>query len=427
VKIGHAVTLAPFCGSTEFLYSDSLYIECQFGNQFYKPKVDEVYRYSCAETVLFDGTTTTNTTMDIPSATIMTDQSWQDDYFSDCVRTYPGPPSTAIFAGPMSAPQATAIAPAVISGSTAGNGGGGSVPDVVPRVVGDETSKEQEAPLGIIVGVPVAAVLILAIAILFRWKSPSHRTAGYHSGQGGGRDDDDRPQGQYMGHAPAFADTPPAPYATVQVLPAEAIIDIPSSAWTDRGGVLPKSLRQSPNDHDVPHGGCGAGNNRGASDGVVVGDGVVGDVDGKGDGPCTSSPGQQQHNVAVTFKDQAQSVVVDGHPMAGNSIFAPRMMAEERNAPAAASDGTRDAYQQPDNQMVAPVAAFKDYTQSMIRPESSATTTALEEEKGRPSATISSSGLSDSSTRGASDPSGIQPQKDDDHASASVGQHYLEL
>jgi hypothetical protein len=447
VKIGHAVNLGPFCGSAGFFYAQGLYVECQYGNQFYQPKVDEFYRYSCAETVLFDGTTTTTTTVDIPSATIMTDQSWQDDHFPECVRTMPWPPPTAATVAPSSAPQATAIA----------DGGGGSAPAIVPRGIGDDTSKKQEVPLGLIVGVSAGAVLFLAIAgavlvVLFCWKSPSareaqqqqkkdssrvkdatlserdfndasHQTAGYHSSQGGGGDD--RYQGQYLGHAPAFADAPsPAPYAMVQVLPAEAIIDIPASARTDRGGTLSKSLGQWTNDHDVPRG--GSGNNRRASNGVVV---VGGDGDGDGDGRyqySTSSPGQQQqHNVAVTFKDQARSVVVDGHPMAGNSIFAPRMMAKERNAPAA-SDSRRFAYQQQDNKMVAPVTTFKDYTQSMIRPESTASTTALEEENDRPSATFSSSGLSDANTRGSSDPSGIYPRNVNGRAAASVGQHDLE-
>jgi hypothetical protein len=175
------------------------------------------------------------------------------------------------------------------------------------------------------------------------------------------------------------------------------------------------------NDHDVPQGGGGGGggNNQRASDGIGGGDGRY--------RHSTSSPGQQQQDVSVTFKDQVRSMVVDGHPMAGNSIFAPRMMAEEHNAPAA-SDGRRYAYQQQHNKMVAPVAAFKDYTQSMIRPESTATTTTLEEENDRPStATFSSSGLSDTNTRGSSDPSGIYPRNDSGRAAASVGQHDLEL
>jgi hypothetical protein len=394
VRIGHAVNLGPFCDSTGFVYANSFYIECQNGNQFYQPEVNDRYRYSCAETVLFDGTTTTTTTMDIPSATIMTDQSWQDDYLADCVRTKPRPPPTAVTATPSSAPQVTAIAD-----------GGGSAPAIIPRGTGDDTSKEQEVPLGLIVGVSVGAVLFLAIAgavlvVLFCWKSPtareaqqqqkkdssrvndttlserdindaSHQTAGYHSGQGGGGRDD-RYQGQYMGQAPAFTGTQPlAPYATVQVLPAEAIIDIPASARTNRDGALSKSSGQLTNNHDVPYGG-GGNNDRSASDGVVVGDGRY--------QYSTSSPGrqQQQQNVAVTFKDQARSMVVDGHPMAGNSIFAPRMMmAEERN-----------------------------------------------------NATFSSSRLSDDvNTRGSSDPSGIiYPPSDNGRraAAASVG-HYYDL
>jgi hypothetical protein len=261
VKIGHAVNLGLFCGSSGFLYFDGFFIECQYGNQFYKPEVDEVYRYSCAEAVLFDGTTTTSTTTDIPSATIITDQSWQDDYFPECVQTMSRLPPTADTAAPSSAPQAGAIVPVDVN--------------VVPKGIGDDSTKDQGASLGIYVGVSVGAVLFLAFVgavlfVLFCWKSPtareaqdssrvkdatsserddndaSHQTAGYHSGQGGGGSGrDDRYQGQYMGHAPAFADTsPPAPYATVQVLPAEAIIDIPASARTDRGGALSKSPGQ---------------------------------------------------------------------------------------------------------------------------------------------------------------------------------------
>jgi hypothetical protein len=289
----------------------------------------------------------------------------------------------------------------------------------------------------------VGAVLFLAIAgavlvVLFCWKSPtareaqqqqkkdssrvndttlserdindaSHQTAGYHSGQGGGGRDD-RYQGQYMGQAPAFTGTQPlAPYATVQVLPAEAIIDIPASARTNRDGALSKSSGQLTNNHDVPYGG-GGNNDRSASDGVVVGDGRY--------QYSTSSPGrqQQQQNVAVTFKDQARSMVVDGHPMAGNSIFAPSMMmAEERNNAPAASDSRRYVYQ---------------------RPESTAPTTALqeeEEENDRPStATLLSSGLSDAvNTRGSSsDPSRIiYPQNDNNgrHAAAASVGHYYDL
>jgi hypothetical protein len=329
-----------------------------------------------------------------------------------------------------------------------------SAPVIIPRGIGDDTSKEQEVPLGLIVGVSVGAVLFLAIAgavlvVLLCRKSPTTReaqqqqkkdssrvkdatlserdvndaslqTAGYHSSQGGGGDDSY--QGQYMGHAPAFADAPsPAPYATVRVLPAEAIIDIPASARTDRGGALSKSLGQWTNDHDIPRGGSGGGGNTRRAAGGIDG--------GGGDGRyrhSTSSPGQQQHNVAVTFKDQVQSVVVDGHPMAGNNIFAPRMMmADERNAPAA-SDSRRYAYQQQDNKMVAPVTTYKDYTQSMIRPESTASTTDLEEENDRPSAIFSSSGLSDANTRGSSDPSGIYPRNDNGRAAALTGQHDLE-
>jgi hypothetical protein len=440
VLIGHAVNLSPFCGSVGFLYSESLYIECQYGNQFYKPQVEKNFRYSCAETVLFDGTTTTTTAMDIPSATIMTDQSWQDEYFPECVRTMPRPLPTPADVAPTLAPQPTAIAPVAVNDTA-----------VVPRGTGDDTSKDQGASLGITVGVSVGAVLFLAFVgavlfVLFCWKSPtareaqqqqkkdssrvkdatlsegdvndaSHQTAGYHSGQGGGGFDDHHHQGQYMGHAPAFTETPPpAPYATVQVLPAEAIIDIPASAKNDRGGALSRSSGQLTNNG-------GGGNSQRASDGIGG---------GGGDGRyqySTSSPGQQQQqqqDVSVTFKDQVRSMVVDGHPMAGNSIFAPRMIAEERNAPAA-SDGRRYAYQLQDNKMVAPVATFKDYTQSMIRPESTATTTALEEENDRPSATFSSSGLSEANTRGSSDPSGIYPRNDSGRAAASVGQHDLEL
>jgi hypothetical protein len=429
VRIGHAVTLAPFCSASGFFYAQGLYIKCQYGNQFYQPLVDDKYRYSCAETVLFDGTTTT-TTRDIPSATIMTDQSWQDDYFLDCVRTMPRPPSTPADVAPSSAPQPTAIASVAVNGSTTDDG--------------DDTSKKQEVPLGLIVVVSVGAVLFIAIAgavlvVLFCRKLPkareaqhqqkkdltrvqdatsserdindaSHQTTRYHSGQGGGGGRyDDRHQGHYMAHAPAFTD-PPAPYATVQVLPPEAIIDIPASARTDQDGTLSKSFRQLTNDHDVPRGGSGGGgDNRRASNG---GDGGVDDRYRY----STSSPGQQQQDDAVTFKDHAQIMVVDRRPMAGNSIFAPSMMmAEERNNAPAASDSRRYVYQ---------------------RPESTAPTTALqeeEEENDRPStATLLSSGLSDAvNTRGSSsDPSRIiYPQNDNNgrHAAAASVGHYYDL
>jgi hypothetical protein len=390
VDCGEAVADPDLPEDGTFFFND-LYVECHEDGNFANldSTGDFGDRYSCGQIQIFLDSDVASPKQ-VLAFSMTTDSDWLNDADSVCYKLGPttvGTTPTASATTPSSAPQATAIAPVTVNGPTAGDN--------------DDASKAQQAPLGLIVGVSVGAVLVLAIAVvvlvvLLCRKSPtareaqqqqkkdssrvkdatsserdindaSHQTARYHSGQGGGGFDDHHHQGQYIGHE--------APYATVQVLPAEAIIDIPSSAWTDRGGVLPKSLRQSPNDHDVPHGGCGAGNNRGASDGVVVGDGVVGDVDGKGDGPCTSSPGQQQHNVAVTFKDQAQSVVVDGHPMAGNSIFAPRMMAEERN-----------------------------------------------------SATFSSSVLSDAAnTRGSSsDPSGIYPPSDNGRraAAASVGRYY---
>jgi hypothetical protein len=397
--VRHVVQLGVDCGDAiddpfpedGTFFFDDLYVECHEGGNFANldSTGDLGTRYSCGQNQIFlDGDAATPKT--VLAFSMTTDSEWLNDAASSCYKFGPTTVDTTPTASATtpSAPQATAIAPVTVNGPTAGDG--------------NDTSKEQEAPLGLIAGVSVGAVLFLAIAgvvlvVLLCRKSPtareaqqqqkkdltrvqdatsserdindaSHQMARYHSGQGGGGRDDDLYQGQYVGHAPAFTD-PPAPYATVQVLPAEAIIDIPASARTDRGGALSKSSGQLTNEHDVPYGGGGGSNNRRASNGVVV---------GGGDGRyqySASSMGQQQ-DVAATFKDQAQSMVVDGHPMAGNSIFAPRMMmAEERN-----------------------------------------------------NATFSSSGLSDdANTRGSSDPSGvISPPSANGRraAAASVGRYY---
>jgi hypothetical protein len=384
VDCGEAVADPDLPEDGTFFFND-LYVECHEDGNFANldSTGDFGDRYSCGQIQIFLDSDVASPKQ-VLAFSMTTDSEWLNDADSVCYKLGPatvGTTPTASATTPSSAPQATAIAPVTVNGPTAGDN--------------DDASKAQQAPLGLIVGVSVGAVLVLAIAVvvlvvLLCRKSPtareaqeqqkkdssrvkdatsserdindaSHQTARYHSGQGGGGFDDHHHQGQYIGHE--------APYATVQVLPAEAIIDVPASARTDRDGALSKSSGQLTNDHDVSHGG-GGNNNRRASDGVVVVGG-----DGRYQYSTSSSGQQQQQDVAVTFKDQAQSMVVDGHPMAGNSIFAPRMMAEERN-----------------------------------------------------NATFSSSVLSDAAnTRGSSsDPSGIYPPSDNGRraAAASVGRYY---
>jgi hypothetical protein len=395
VRIGHALLLAPFCDSTGLFFADSLFIECAFGNEFYVPKVDEFYRYSCAETVVFESGVTA--TKDVSTAVMMTDQSWQDDFFSECVRvTKPG--GNTNNSAPLSAPRGTVTIMPVVSENR------GAVPPAIvnngptlpsastPR--GDNNKIDEAAsktPIGIVVGATVGVVLFLAIAgavlfVLLCWKPQQQRkesqvkevtehVTGY-SGQVDHRLAVE--EGGWTGHAPAF---PPAPtvYAAVEVMPMEVMDDHASS---DR--VTAKSndrvTAKSTGSNDFPNG--ERSGDRSASDGNYR----------------HSNPDQQE--VAVTFKDQAQSMVVDGRPMASNPFhLSPRTA----TAATAQSDSRRYAYQQQDNNVVAPVT-FKDNTQSMTRPETIGvpTNAMLDHQEDY------HSGLTDGGdTRGSSDPSGI--------------------
>jgi hypothetical protein len=156
------------------------------------------------------------------------------------------------------------------------------------------------------------------------------------------------------------------------------------------------------------------------------------------DGPDQRySYSDQSEVAAVTFKDQAQSMIVDGHPMtmmmaSSNNIHSSPPPAartpssapgsndhhsgdflgrsvernnNNNNVAAASSDHRRFAYQQQDV-IVAPPVTWKDnHTQSMwIRPETIGvpTNTATDQNED------SHSGLTEADdTRGSSDPSGV--------------------
>jgi hypothetical protein len=429
VRVGHALLLAPFCDSYGFVYVDSLYIECGYGNEFFVPEVDEVYRYSCAETMLFASAVTT--TKDIPSTVIMTDQSWQENEFlSDCVRVTKRGDDTN---KPSLAPRATtvtimpvsdnrgAMPPAIVNN----NGATTTLPSAAsttPR--GDSSSNPDEASskkasTGIIVGVTVGAVLFLAIAgavlfVMLCWKPQQQQRKGEsqikevsehadipprtgYTGQGEHRLAVDEQGGLWTGHAPAAVVSPALPvYAAgvevmpMEVMPMEVTDDDPAS-----GDRLMTAKSTGSNDHRV------TAKSTGSNDDFPSGE-RSGDRNSAPDGDYRySNPGQQQ-DVAVTFKDQAQSMVVDGHPMTASNPFhlSPRTTATAATAQARGSDSRRYAYQQQDN-VVAPVT-FKDNTQSMIRPETIGVPThAMDQENAH-------SGLTDADdTRGSSDPSGI--------------------
>jgi hypothetical protein len=399
VRIGHALLLAPFCDITGLFFADSLFIECAFGNEFYVPKVDESYRYSCAETVVFDSGVTA--TKDVSTVVIRTDQSWQDDFFTDCVRfTKPGD-NTTNNSAPLSAPRGTgtimpvvsenrgAMPPAIVNN--------GPTPPSASTSRGDNSNIDEaasKAPIGTIVGVTVGAVLFLAIAgavlfVMLCWKPQQQRkesqvkevtehVTGY-SGQVDHRLAGE--EGGWTGHDPAFPPAAPTVYAAVEVMPMEVTDDHASS---DR--VTAKSndrvTAKSTGSNDFPNG--ERSGDRGASDGNYR----------------HSNPDQQE--VAVTFKDQVQSMVVDGHPMASNPFhLSPRTATA---ATATQSVSRRYAYQQQDNNVVAPVT-FNDNTQNMIRPDAIGVPTNAMLDHHQEDY---HSGLTDGGdTRGSSDPSGI--------------------
>jgi hypothetical protein len=403
VRIGHAVALGPFCSSVGFVYSDSLFVECQYGNEFYQPEVDEDYRYSCAETVLFDGGATA--TKDIPTASIMTDQSWQSDYSKDCVQIVkPGdarPPSLAPLTSATNKPVAANTGPAIMGRIPVS-------PSVGPKSDSTQTTTDtKKAPVGIIVGVSVGAVLFLAIAgaVLFVamcWtreernepqvkevsehiREPS-QTADYSSPGGGGDDHRYADEDIWMGdNSPAVPAS--ARYAPAAVMPMEVIDDV--ALTSDRAAAA--KLRGS-SSSDFPS------------------------------GDRSASGGQYRNSGSdVVFKDQVQSMIVDGRPMmASDNLFAPGTgkpaaaqspasnhdfpgrQGEERNA---ASNSRRYAYQQQDN-AVAPVT-FNDNTKSMIRPKTVGVPThhnVVDQEADDGTMT---SGITEADTRGSSDPSGI--------------------
>jgi hypothetical protein len=269
VRIGHALQLAPFCDSTGFVYVDSLFVECAFGNEFYLPLVDGSFRYSCAETVVFaNGATETK---DVPSAVIMTDQSWQDDFSTDCVRVTP------LISAPTSAPRAatvTIMPVPVMQPSTS----------AFSAPIGDTTVKAEasNAPIGIIVGVTVGAVLFLAImagaavlCVMLCWKPQQQRKEKKVSEQE--VDHDDR---LAVGEAPALP-----VYAAAEVMP---MVEEVTDDHVEFGDRVTAKANNFPSDERS--------------------------------GDRYFNP--DQPDAAVTFKDQAQSVVVDdGHPMAAEELI----------------------------------------------------------------------------------------------------------
>jgi hypothetical protein len=424
VRIGHALQLAPFCDGTGFVYYNSLFVECAFGNEFYQPKVDEVYRYSCAETVLFDiGATETK---DLPTAIIRTDQSWQVDLSPSCVRvTKPGDGDNAAPLAPRVAPT---IMPVVGVGALQPAILGGSAPQSGSASRGDSnTDQSSKAPIGIIVGVPVGVVLFLAIAgavlfVLLCWKPRQHNQkdtpvkevsehAAYDPTQTGDSGQDDHhhfgEEDVWMGHhIPAPGATPAAaPYraAAAAARPMEVMDD---HYLSEQRVAAAQSLGQSPSE-DSPD--------------------------------QRYSYSDQSEVAAVTFKDQAQSMIVEGQPMmmmmpssnihsspqaartpssaaAGSNNyhgddFPGRPGGERNNYNAVSSpDRRRFAYQQQDDSIVVPVTLQDNYAQSvLIRPETIGVPThATDQEEAQDSLTYTS-GLTeaDNDTRGSSDPSGV--------------------
>lgn len=239
VAIGHAVQLAPFCESTDFLFFESLFIECGRGNQFFKPQVGDVFIYSCAETANFETNSSPSDPKSLPATSIMTDRQWRDDFFLDCftaqrLRDNVGDNAPTLSPRSEAAimPVNTGVAPSVMVVTTPSAIAPVSSPISSP---GEESpaGQEDKSALGLVIGVSVGAVVFLAIAgvVLFAllWMKPAQRkevkevrefAAGNDDAETGQTHSAAHPEGPTYANDAVLFSPPTAAVATVIPMPA---------------------------------------------------------------------------------------------------------------------------------------------------------------------------------------------------------------
>jgi hypothetical protein len=381
VRVGQALQLAPFCDSTGFFYADSFYIECGFGNQFYSLTVGDDFRYSCAETAMFKTSSTASEPKDLPTTTMMTDQQWREEYFLECVTfktlvpTAPSAPSFAprpvmtimpVNIRPVNMPAAVAVAPA-------------------PRDISGST--EEKSNVGVIVGASVGAFVFLVISatvlfLLLWWRPNRHEEAvkevsehvnensqtGYSGGEPVG--------GEYFGGGGEWgAQAPPMPIARAEVMP---VVYMPDNHNNDHRVKM-----------DEPRMGTGSPSSNEAS----VRQGSGSDTGGHHQYSYSRGSGSsQEQDTAVTFKDQAQSMIRPTGVVLDN----------DDDPPSGSGSSGRFHYPrrsggnpQPDGAVAAPRYAPD---QDMFHPDTIGIPTIDND---------TSSAITEADTRGSSDPTGI--------------------